>query len=68
MKLAGDFIPSKSVQTLRTVAKSKLPEILNEIEFYIKKILKDVGYFIGVNKRDHIEVVFEGKYAQETRV
>lgn len=58
MKLAGDFIPSKTGHALRTVTKSKLPEIINEIEYYIKKYIKNVGYFIGVNKKDHIEVVF----------
>lgn len=32
-----------------------MPEILNELEYYFKKFLKNnYGYFIGVNKRDHI--------------
>ena len=34
----------------------------------MKKYLKDVGYFIGVNKRDNIEIVFEGKHAQDMKV
>lgn len=55
LKLAGDFIPSKTEQSLNTVSKAKMPEILNEIEFYFQKFFKGkIGYFIGVNKRDHI--------------
>lgn len=46
-----------------------MPEILNEIEYYFKKILKDqIGYFIGVNKRDHIEILFENKYKDDFKV
>lgn len=39
------------------------------MEFYFKKILKaKIGYFIGVNKRDHIEILFEGKYKDDMKV
>ena len=69
LKLAGEFIPSKTTHSLDVVSKAKLPEILNEIEFYFKKLFKDkVGYFIGVNKRDYIEIMFEDKYRDDNKV
>lgn len=69
LKVAGDFIPSKTVHSLQPTSKTRLPEILNEIEFYFKKFFKDkVGYFIGVNKRDYIEIMFEDKYMEDKKV
>ena len=69
MKVAGEFIPSKTVHSLNTISKAKMPEVLNEIEFYFKKFFKDkIGYFIGVNKRDYIEIMFESKYMEDKKV
>lgn len=62
-------MPSKTLHSLNTVSKAKLPEVLNEIEYYFKKFLKGkIGYFIGVNKRDYIEIMFESKYQEDGKV
>jgi hypothetical protein len=69
LKLAGDFLPSKTQKSLSTVNKGMLPEILTEIEYYFKKYLKEqYGYFIGVSKRDHIEILFEPKHAEDSKL
>jgi hypothetical protein len=54
LKLDGDFIPAKQEQTLTKVNKNLLWEIVNEIEIFLKKYLKEVGFFIGVTKSDQI--------------
>ncbi len=42
--------------------------MLNEIELFLKKYLKEIGFFIGVTKQDYIEVLFEEKYKDDSKV
>jgi hypothetical protein len=69
LKVAGDFLPSMAQKSLSSVNKGLLPEILTEMEHYFKKYLKEqFGYFIGVSKRDHIEILFEAKHAENPKL
>ena len=52
-------MPAKKDQTLTRVNKQKLGEIIQEIEYFLKKYLKEIGFFIGVTDNDYIEVLFE---------
>lgn len=67
-KIAGDFIPSMNDKSLSKVAKSKLNLIINELEAYLKKYLKNIGFFIGVSKKDHIEILFEEKMENDHKM
>jgi len=32
--------------------------MVNEIELFLKRYLKEIGFFIGVTKNDNVEVLF----------
>lgn len=34
---------------------------MKEIEEYLKKYLLETGFFIGMNRKDHIDILFESK-------
>jgi hypothetical protein len=58
-KIAGDFIPSKKDHSLSKISRSKAVEIIKEIEVFLKRHLPNIGFFIGISKKDHIDILFE---------
>ena len=67
-RLAGPFLPSMKEKTLGDVHKTKLDDILTDIEFALKKSMGDYAYIIGVNKKDHIEILFEDIHEKDLKL
>jgi hypothetical protein len=68
VRLAGPFLPSMQEKTLVDVHKTKLDDILTDVEFALKKTMGDYAYIIGVNKKDHIEILFEDIHDKDLKL
>jgi hypothetical protein len=67
-KIAGEFIPAKQDRSLSKVGRSRAVEIIKEIEVFLKRHLPGVGFFIGISKKDHVDILFEEGLAEDTRL
>lgn len=52
-------MPSQQEKSLTKINRSRTPEILHELELYVRKFFPDTKFFLGMSKRDHIDVLFE---------
>jgi hypothetical protein len=43
-------------------------DIIKEIEVFLKRHLPNVGFFIGISKKDHIDILFEEGFAEDPRL
>lgn len=43
-------------------------EIIKDIEVFLKRHLPGVGFFIGISKKDNVDILFEEGLAEDTRL
>lgn len=57
--LYGDFKPSHSLQSLKSVNKQHLPEVVGMIKRNLLADWSDINFVIGTNPEDYIEMRFD---------
>lgn len=67
-KLGKDFIPAGNEKSLTKITRSRAGEILKELEEYLKKYMVGTGFFIGMSKRDYIDILFESKETDNNKL